>query len=116
MTNPIEGRLASLNTQGNTNELLSVYTVPSNRKAIVNINIMSSLNNAPLTNIDLVHIVNGDVSGTVSNKDYIRKDSSLNTIPIEKNNLRMKAGDTIGVLTTVNAIIVQINGVEQDDI
>lgn len=111
----ITGQLGALDNAGDAT-LRDVYTVPVGRAASVNLTIANRADTD--TAIRIAHIKN-DVATGVANEDYLLYDlptGSLasNFAPISLTGVMMSAGDTIAAYTSVSAVSVQVNGIEED--
>lgn len=101
------GRLGAVDLAATTNT--TVYTVPANKKAVVNVNICNR--NAAAIIVRLMHL--DGVIGTLANEDYLEYDV---TIPangvLERTGIPMATTHVIGVYSDTANVSVQVYGQE----
>ena len=111
----LRGQLDATDVPG-TGTLTDTYTVPLARVSSVNITVANRADTD--TEIRIAHIKN-DVAVNVAPEDYILFDIPTNKLvsnlaPIRRNGILMSAGDTIAVYSSLSAVSVQVNGIEED--
>lgn len=109
MAAKIHGRLGANDLAATTNT--GVYTVPSGRKATVNLTICNR--NATAVTVRVAHI-DGAV-GAVANEDYIEYGL---TVPangtLDRTGIPMSATHTLMVYSSSTSVSAVISGVEED--
>ena len=109
------GQLNATDIPG-TGTLTDTYTVPASMVSDVNITVSNRADTD--TALRIAHIKNGVAAG-VANEDYLIFDLQTallasNFAPISITGVMMSAGDTIAVYSSVSALSVQINGIQED--
>ncbi|MBE16513.1 MAG: hypothetical protein Unbinned6354contig1000_2 [Prokaryotic dsDNA virus sp.] len=109
------GQLGAVAVAG-TGTLTDIYTVPTDKKADVNITIANRADTD--TNIRVAHI-KAALAASVADEDYITYDLPTSTLadnraPMSYTAILMTAGDTIAVYSSASAVSVQVNGIEED--